>query len=97
MTTERDRVSSIDASSRVLPVHASRDIPVGTKIYSLALVWSREQDQGACLALWSAPRERVRAQVLALSHKASQSTSPWSLLLVFSTTLGRLNGLVRAL
>ena len=88
---------SIDASSRVLPVHAGRDIPARTGIYSLALVWSRGQGQESCLVPWSGSRERARAQVLALSHTASPSTSPWSLLLGFSTTLGRLLGPVQPL
>ena len=46
---------------------------------------------------WSGSRERARSQVLALSHTASPSTSPWSLLLGFSTTLGRLLGPVQPL
>ena len=86
---DRDLASSINASSLV---HAGRNITVGTRIYSLALVWSRGQGQESCLVPWSGSRERARAQVLALSHTASPSTSPWSLLLGFSTTLGRLLG-----
>ena len=91
---DRDLASSINASSLV---HAGRNIPVGTRIYSLALVWSRGQGQESCPEPWSGTRESVRAHVLALSHKVSQCTSPWSLLLVFSSTLGRLHGPCQAL
>ncbi len=94
---DRDQVSSINASSRVLPVHAGRDIPTRTGIYSLALVLSRGQGQESCLVPWSGSRERAKTQVLDLFHTASPSTSPWYLLLGFSTTLGRLLGPVRPL
>ena len=94
---DRDQVLSINASSRVLPVHAGRDIPARTGIYSLALVWSRGQGQESCLEPWSSSRERARSQVLTPSHTASQSTSLWSLLLGFSNTLGRRLSPVQAL
>ena len=75
----------------------ARNIPVSTSIYSLALVWSIGQGQESCVAPWSGTRERVRAHVRALSHKACQSTRPRSLLLVLSSTLGRLHGTCQAL